>query len=67
MKAKTKRFDAVAESRKWKEAVAKETEGMTTEEVMAYFDRAAVRRDFEAALRRAKRTRRAGKRNKKAK
>ncbi len=53
MKAKTKKFDAVAESRKWKEAVAKETEGMTPEETMAYFDRAAVRRRFEAALRRA--------------
>jgi len=53
MKARTKRFDAVAESRKWKEAVAKETEGMTPDETMAYFDRAAVRRRFDAALRRA--------------
>ncbi len=53
MKARTKKFDAVAESRKWKEAVAKETEGMTPEETIAYFDRAAVRRRFEAALRRA--------------
>jgi hypothetical protein len=65
MKAKTKKFDAVAESRKWKEAVAKETEGMTTEEVMAYFDRAAVRRDFETALRQAEQSHRAGKRRKK--
>jgi hypothetical protein len=54
MRARTKKFDAVAESRKWKEAVAKETKGMTPEETMAYFDRAAVRRRFEAALRRAK-------------
>jgi len=54
MKARTKKFDAVAESRKWKEAVAKETEGMTPEETVAYFDRAAVRRRFEGALRRAK-------------
>ena len=53
MKARTKRFDAVAESRKWKEAVAKETEGMTRDETLAYFDRAAVRRRFDAALRRA--------------
>lgn len=53
MKARMKRFDAVAESRKWKEAVAKETEGMTPEETIAYFDRAAVRRRFRAALRRA--------------
>ncbi len=30
-------FDAVAESRKWKEAVACETEGMTASERMAYF------------------------------
>ncbi len=57
MKARTKKFDAVAESRKWKEAVAKETEGMTPDEVVAYFDRAAVRRRFEEALRRAKRAR----------
>ncbi|MDZ4286659.1 MAG: hypothetical protein U0984_01800 [Prosthecobacter sp.] len=30
-------FDAVAESRKWKEAVARETEGMTAAERTAYF------------------------------
>jgi len=30
-------FDAVAESRKWKEAVAHETERMTMAERMAYF------------------------------
>ena len=30
-------FDAVAESRKWKEAVARETAGMTMAERMAYF------------------------------
>jgi hypothetical protein len=53
MKARTKKLDAVAESRKWKEAVAKETEGMTPDEVVAYFDRAAVRRRFDAVLRRA--------------
>ena len=53
MRRKPKKFDAVAESRKWKEPVAKETEGMTVEETLAYFDNAAVRRRFEAALRRA--------------
>jgi predicted metalloendopeptidase len=53
MKSRAKKFDAVAESRKWKEGVAKETEGMTPEETIAYFDPAAVRRRFEAALRRA--------------
>jgi hypothetical protein len=52
MKAK-KKFDAVAESRKWKEAVAKETEWMTLEQTMACFDRATVRRRFEAPLRQA--------------
>ena len=55
MKPRTKTFDAVAESRKWKEAVAKETQGMTPEQTLAYFDRAAVRRRFEAALRQAER------------
>ena len=34
-----KAFDAVAESRKWKEAVARETAGMTTAERIAYFNR----------------------------
>jgi len=31
-------FDAVAESRKWKEAVWRETAGMTDAEVVAYFN-----------------------------
>jgi hypothetical protein len=53
MKARMKKSDAVAESRKWKEAVARETAGMTPEQTMAYFDRAAVHRRFEAALRQA--------------
>jgi len=51
-----KKFDAVAESRKWKEAVAKETEGMTPEQMVAYFDHIAVRRRFEAVLRQAEQT-----------
>ena len=34
-----KAFDAVKESRKWKEAVARETAGMSTEERIAYFQR----------------------------
>lgn len=55
MKPRTKTFDAVAESRRWKEAVAKATQGMTPEQTLAYFDRAAVRRRFEAALRQAER------------
>jgi hypothetical protein len=54
METKTKTFDAVAESRKWKESVGRETEGMTREEVLAYFDRAAVHRRFQEALERAR-------------
>ena len=61
MKPERKNFDAVAESRKWKEAVAKETEGMTPEETMAYFERSAVRRRFEAALRQAEQAHKAQK------
>ena len=60
MEARTKTFDAVAESRKWKEAVAKETEGMTREQTIAYFDRAAVQRRFDAALRQTEQGDRAG-------
>jgi len=53
METTTKTFDAVAESRKWKEAVAHETEGMTREQVVAYFDRDAVQRRFLSALERS--------------
>ena len=53
MEMTTKTFDAVAESRKWKEAVAHETEGMTREQVMSYFDRDAVQRRFLSALERS--------------
>jgi len=54
MGTKTKTFDAVAESRKWKESVGRATEGMTREEVLAYFDRGAVHRRFQEALERSK-------------
>ena len=37
-----KAFDAVAESRKWKELVARETAGMSAEERIAYFNRRSV-------------------------
>ena len=50
MKARTKKFDAVIESRKWKESIAETTCGMTVEEVVAYFDRKTVHSRFEAAL-----------------
>jgi hypothetical protein len=52
MRAK-KAFDAVDESRRWKEAVVREAEGMTMEETKARFDRATVRRRFDTALRQA--------------
>ena len=52
MEMKTKTFDAVAESRKWKESTAHETQGMTRGQVLAYFDREAVRRRFQQALER---------------
>jgi len=52
-------FDAVTGSRKWKEATAKETEGMTLGETVAYFERAVVRCHFDAALWRAEQARKA--------
>ena len=54
METKNKTFDAVKESRKWKESVGRQTEGMTREEVLAYFDREAVYRRFQEALERAR-------------
>ena len=54
MEAKIKKFDAVNESRKWKEAVGGETNGLTTEEVLRYFDRDTVAKRFNASLSSAK-------------
>ena len=53
MKARTKKSDAVIESRKWKESIAKETSGMTVEQVVAYFDRKTVHSRFQGALQRS--------------
>lgn len=39
---KTKTFDAVAESRRWKEAVSDQTSGMTREQVLAFFNKDRV-------------------------
>jgi hypothetical protein len=50
MKTTTKKFDAVAESRKWKEQVAIETEGLSREDTLKYFNRQAVNERFQAAL-----------------
>lgn len=35
----TKTFDAVIESRRWKAAVAKTTQGMNRDQVLAFFDK----------------------------
>ena len=53
METKTKTFDAVAESSKRKESVGNVTEGMTREEVLAYFARDAVHLRFQDALKRS--------------
>jgi hypothetical protein len=39
MATKKKAFDAVAESRRWKEAVARKTNGMSSSELFAFFNR----------------------------
>ena len=38
----TKSFDAVAESRRWKESVSRRTANMTREEVLAFFNKERV-------------------------
>ena len=38
MKTTKKKFDAVTESRRWKEAVSRQTEGMTRAEVLVFFN-----------------------------
>ena len=39
---KTKRFDAVLESRRWKAAVSQQTQGMTRGEVLTFFSKERV-------------------------
>lgn len=53
MKTKTKDFDAVAESRKWKESIAAETVNLSREDTLKYFDGQAVNKRFQEALQRA--------------
>ena len=36
---KTETFDAVTEARRWKAAVAEKTQGLTREQVLAFFDK----------------------------
>ena len=40
MKTKKKNFDAVLESRRWKESVARKTEGMSRAELLEFFNSA---------------------------
>jgi hypothetical protein len=54
MKATKKTFDAVKESRKWKEKVADETSKLGNDEVLNYFERNAVNERFHAALKRSR-------------
>ena len=54
METKTEKFDAVGESRKWKECVAAETNGLGAQEVLTYFDRKAVNERFQIALQQAR-------------
>ena len=54
---KTKTFDAVIESRRWKAAVAQKTQAMSREQVLAFFDKdkalAALAQMRKAAPKRA--------------
>jgi hypothetical protein len=43
MKTKTKTFDAVRESRRWKESVAQRTAGMSRAEVLEFFNSARTK------------------------
>ena len=55
---KTKTFDAVTESRRWKAAVAQKTQSMSREQVLAFFDKgkalAALAQMRQAAPKRPK-------------
>jgi hypothetical protein len=54
---KTKTFDAVTESRRWKAAVSEKTRGMSREQVLAFFDKdkvlASLAQRRQAAITRA--------------
>jgi hypothetical protein len=45
MKTKTKTFDTVRESRRWKESVAQRTAGMSRAEVLEFFNSARTTSD----------------------
>jgi hypothetical protein len=54
METKNRSFDAVVESRLWKEAVGQETAGMTPAGLAVYFDKAAVLAQLTEIRRRGK-------------
>jgi|TARA_B100001093_G_C26549467_1_gene893849 hypothetical protein len=47
---KTKKFDAVQSSRKWREACSKETAGMSFEELRAHLDKCGTRSNLAKTL-----------------
>jgi hypothetical protein len=47
METKTKAFDAVAESRKWREATSRKLDAMTVEERLAYLQNVRQRYAIE--------------------
>lgn len=53
MDTKTKAFDAVAESRKWREATSRKLDAMTVEERVAYLQKARERYAAEEKDRRS--------------
>jgi hypothetical protein len=53
METKTKAFDAVAESRKWRETTSRKLDAMTVEERLAYLQNVRQRYAAERTSRRA--------------
>jgi uncharacterized small protein (DUF1192 family) len=56
METKTKTFDAVAESRKWREATSRKLDAMTPEQRIAYLRAVGERYAAERAARQAARS-----------
>jgi hypothetical protein len=54
MERRPKEFDAVAESRKWREAAALALEGKSVEEVVAFYAAVANQHRTERATRRSR-------------
>jgi hypothetical protein len=52
METKTKVFDAVAESRKWREAASRKLDAMSVEERLAYLNTVAERQRTKLRARR---------------